>query len=108
MSIPKEVILDLLPVYMAGEVSPATRAFVEEYLAKDPELAEQVRRQRAQMLPHALLPPIPPELEMRALKRTRRRMVQLRWLFGLAMGFTAIAFALEISFSPFRVRFLAL
>ena len=28
MSIPKEVILDLLPVYLAGEVSPATRVWL--------------------------------------------------------------------------------
>ena len=43
MNIPKEVILDLLPVYLAGEVSPATRAWIEEYLAQNPELAERVR-----------------------------------------------------------------
>ena len=33
MSIPKEVIVDLLPVYLAGEASPATRAWLEQYLA---------------------------------------------------------------------------
>jgi anti-sigma factor RsiW len=108
MSIPQEVILDLLPVYLAGEVSPATRAWLEERLAEDPELAERVRRQRTETLRHASLPPPSPELELRALQRTRRRMTQLRWLFGLAMAFSATALALEISFRPVRIRLLLL
>jgi anti-sigma factor RsiW len=90
MSIPKEVILDLLPVYLAGEASPATRAWLEEYLAQDPELADRVRRQRTENLDHTL-PPLPPELELRALRRTRRMMTLLRWLFGLGMAFSAEA-----------------
>ena len=108
MSIPKEVILDLLPVYLAGEASPATRAWLEQYLAQDPELADRVRRQRTESLNHSLLPPIPPELELRALRRTRRMMTQLRWLFGLGMWFSAVALALEISFRPVRIRLLLL
>ncbi len=108
MSIPKEVILDLLPVYLAGEASPATRAWLEQYLARDPELAERVRQQRAESFDHASLPPVPPELELRALRRTRRVMTQLRWLFGLAMGFSAIALSIEISFRPVKIRLLLL
>jgi len=34
------VILDLLPLYLAGEVSNDTAALVKEYLETDPELAE--------------------------------------------------------------------
>jgi len=36
----KGVILDLLPLYLAGEVSNDTAALVKEYLETDPELAE--------------------------------------------------------------------
>lgn len=108
MSIPQEVILDLLPAYLAGEVSPATRAWLEERLAQDPALTERVRRQRTETLRSASLPPLSPELEMRALQRTRRRVAQLRWLFGLAMAFSAIALALEISFHPVKIRLLLL
>lgn len=108
MNIPREVIVDLLPVYLAGEASPATRAWLEEYLAQDPELAERVRRQRTETFSHSSLPPIPPELELRALHRTRRMMTQLRWLFGLGMAFSAIALSLEISFRPVRIRLLLL
>ncbi len=107
MSIPKEVILDLLPIYLAGEASPATRAWLEEYLAQDPELADRVRRQRTEGFNQAL-PPLPPELELRALRRTRRMMTLLRWLFGLGMAFSAIALALEVSFRPLKFRLLLL
>jgi hypothetical protein len=93
MSIPKEVILDLLPVYLAGEASP--------------ELAERVRQQRTQSFDQAL-PPLAPDLELRALRRTRRMMTLLRWLFGLGMAFSAIALALAISFRPFKIRLLLL
>ena len=107
MSIPKEVILDLLPVYLAGEASPATRVWLEEYLAQDPELAAQVHRQRTGTFDQPL-PSLPPELELRALRRTRRMMTLLRWLFGLGMAFSASALAVEISFRPFKTRLLLL
>ena len=108
MNIPEEVILDLVAVDLTGEASPATRAWLEEYLAQNPELADRVRRQRAESLDQPLPPPPPPELELRALQRTRRMLTLLRWLFGLGMAFLAIALALEISFPPLRVRLLIL
>lgn len=42
MNVTREVIKDLLPLYQEGEVSPDTRQLVEEYLAKDSELRDQV------------------------------------------------------------------
>lgn len=39
----KDVILDLLPLYLAGEVSDDTAALVKEYLEADPELAETAK-----------------------------------------------------------------
>jgi len=107
MSIPKEVILDLLPVYLAGEASPATRAWLEEYLAHDPKLADQVRRQRAESFDQPL-PPLPPELELHALRRTRRVMALQRWLFGLGIAFSAVALSFQISYPPFSCRLLLL
>ena len=108
MSVPKEVILDLLPVYLAGEASPATRAWLEEYLAGDPELADRVRRQMTEGLGQTPPPPLPPELEADTLRRTRRALTLLRWWFGLGIAFTAVALQLEISFPPFQVRLLLL
>jgi len=106
MSIPKEVILDLLPVYLAGEASPTTRAFLEQYLAQDPELAEQVRRQRAESFGSLAPPPLPPELELQSLRRTRQIMTRLRWLFAAGMTFSVLPLSLKIVFHPFKVNFL--
>jgi len=39
----KNVILDLLPLYLAGEVSPDTAALVKGHLEADPELAEAAK-----------------------------------------------------------------
>lgn len=113
MSVPKEVILDLLPVYLAGEVSSATKAWVEEQLAQNPALAEQVRRQQQRGSDSSVLgqelPPLPPGLEVVALQRTRRMLAMLRWLFGLGIAFTATALALKITLRPvFSVRPLVL
>lgn len=41
--ISKDVILDLLPLYLAGEVSEETAALVKEHIEDDPELAETAK-----------------------------------------------------------------
>jgi anti-sigma factor RsiW len=41
--ITKDVILDLLPLYLAGEVSNDTAALVKEHLEADPEFAEAAK-----------------------------------------------------------------
>lgn len=40
----KDIILDLLPMYLAGEVSESTAALVKKYLETDPELAETAKQ----------------------------------------------------------------
>lgn len=49
--ITRDVILDLLPLYLADEVSADTRMLVEHYLEDDPELAEIARQSPAAELP---------------------------------------------------------
>jgi hypothetical protein len=104
MKVTKEIILDLLPVYLAGEASQATCALVEEYLAADPELAQSVRSQQADSSLRMDLPELPPELELKSLHRTRHLLSWQRWLFGLGMGFSAVALTSEISFREGRIR----
>jgi len=100
IDVPREVLLDLLPVYASGEASAATRALVEAHLATDEVLARRLRESRA--LPK-LAPALPPELELRALRRTRRALALQRWLFGLAITFTALSFATRIVFDGLRI-----
>jgi anti-sigma factor RsiW len=100
MSIPREVVFDLLPLYVAGEASPASRTLVEEYLRGDPALAARVRAWQAEgIVPDdAASAGPPPEAEMKAFVRTRRLLTLRTWLFGLAIALTAIALAVRISF----------
>lgn len=43
MKITRNVINDLLPVYLAGDASDDTRALLEDYMRNDPTLAADVR-----------------------------------------------------------------
>ncbi len=41
-STPRNIILDLLPVYIAGEASEESRDLVEEFAREDPEIARLI------------------------------------------------------------------
>jgi predicted anti-sigma-YlaC factor YlaD len=104
MNITREVILDLLPVYLAGEASPATRALVEEYLKQDTELAERIRLQWRDSLATAVPSALPPDLELRSLRRTRSLLSWQKWLFGFAIFFTAMSLSSQFSFEGSRLK----
>jgi anti-sigma factor RsiW len=104
MTIAREVILDLLPLYLAGEGSPATRALVEEHLRQDPELARLVEDGWKGDLPSAASSTLPPELELTTIRRTKRLLAWQRWLFGLGIGFSAIALTSEATFGDGRLK----
>jgi len=105
MKIERDVILDLLPVYLSGEASSATRDLVEECLKEDPDLARRVREHGAESFPKLSLPP-PPELELKSLLRTRRLLGVQRWLFALTITFTSIALATRVEFHGGRIDLL--
>jgi hypothetical protein len=104
MNVTREVILDLLPIYLAGEASPATRALIEEYMEQDKELAQRIRVQWADNLGKIAPSALPPDLELRSLRRTRALLGWQKWLFGLGIGFTALSFTSEISFQGGRIK----
>jgi hypothetical protein len=108
MKVTREVILDLLPVYLAGEASAATRALIEEYVQQDPELAERLRTLSSGAMAEPLTgvrpAALPPDLELRSLRRSRALIGWQKWLFGLGIGFSALALTSEISFEGGRVR----
>jgi hypothetical protein len=104
MNITREVILDLLPVYLAGEASPATCRLIEEYMEQDPELAQRIRLQSVDNLGKIVPSALPPDLELRSLHRTRALLAWQKWLFGFGIGFTAIALTSEFSFERGRIQ----
>ena len=94
MKVTRDVVKDLLTVYLAGDASPDTRVLVEDWLRTDPELARQAEQARGLDLP--ALPALPQTIEKRALDRTRRH---LRWR-SVLLGFTIYVTAL-----PFSITF---
>ena len=104
MNITREVILDLLPVYLAGEASPATRALIEEYMEQDKELAQRIRMQWADNLSRITPAALPPDLELRSLRRTRAMLGWQKWLFAFGITFTAISLTGEFSFGDGHIK----
>jgi anti-sigma factor RsiW len=98
MNVPREVILDLLPLYVAGEASPASRRLVEEYLAQDPELAERVRVLGAEGFVPLATTDLDPDVELRSLRRTRRLLRWQRWLFAIGVSCIALLFSFRMAF----------
>ena len=104
MNVTKEVILDLLPLYLAGEASPATRALVEEFMRQDPEFAERVLHQSADVFGKAPASALPPDLELRSLRRTRKLLSWQRWLFGFGIFFLATSLSNESQFEGWHLK----
>jgi anti-sigma factor RsiW len=97
LPLPRDIVLDLLPVYLEGEASEATRAAVDEYLRTDPELASRVSSGTAVRLIEATVESPAAGLEMRSLTHARRTLAAMRWLFGFACFFTAVMLSLEVT-----------
>ena len=97
MKVTREVIQDLLPVYLSGEASSDTRTLVEEFLSNDLELARKVRERWSEPLSQAMPSALPPELELKTLRRTRRMLAWQKWSFAMAITFSALMLSLEIS-----------
>ena len=74
MEVTRDVILDLLPLYMAGEVSADSHQLVEKYLQTDPELARLVERTAAINLTNEVPVPLTQEDQMEAYKEAKRVM----------------------------------
>lgn len=94
MTISRDVIIDLLPLYLAGEASPDSVRVIATYLESDPSLAAEVRRQQSVATPRQAMP-VRPDLELVALHRARRMLALRQWSFGLALFFTALSLSVE-------------
>ncbi len=84
MNVTRDVVTDLMPLYLAGEASTDSKKLVEDFLAADPEFAVTVKR--SAMLRLEPLPGPPAATEMRALLRTRRLLKRRSWYLGLAIA----------------------
>lgn len=92
MEVTRNIIQDLLPLYLADEVCPETRALVEEFLARDTTLGAEVERLKSDSLKPILsggnIMTLPKDHDVQTLERTRSTIAQRSWNLGLAIAFT--------------------
>ncbi len=97
MNVTRNVIEDLLPVYLAGEASDDTRALLEEYQREHPEFAAQLRESIARAGEIRAAPAAPsPDPEKATLECTRKRMRIRSQMTGFAIGYGFLPFAFVI------------
>ena len=102
MKVTRDVIYDLLPGYFAGDVTPDTRALVDEFLRDDPEFAHMMQRFRAVFEARPQADPVSSSArEQQAFDRARgllHKRSELRGIMG-AFGFAAILVTLAWVFA---------
>jgi len=99
MEITRNVILDLLPLYLADEVSADTRALIEEYLKTDPDLANVVKHSITMELSEDIPVPLTKEDKLNAYKKAKR-LINLRTvILAVLISFILIVLA-TFFFSP--------
>jgi hypothetical protein len=102
VNITRDVVMDLLTVYLAGEASPDTVALVNEYLKGDQELAREVEAARSSRL--GLPATAPPTAEKQALEETRQLLKNRTATLVVAMIFTVLP--LTFAFHGTAITFL--
>jgi anti-sigma factor RsiW len=101
MKITRDVIEDLLPLYLADEVSADTRALVDEYLRTDPELASMAERSDMAELPQDIPVSLTKEDRMEAYKEAKRLMF-LRTVILAAIISSSLIVVFLVSLVAFR------
>ena len=101
MEITRKVILDLLPLYLAGEVSTETRDLIEKFMETDPKLAELARQQKAAMaLPGDVPVPLSEENQIKAYRKSKiilsLTIVILAILMAAIIGITLMAYFISV------------
>jgi hypothetical protein len=91
MNVTRNVIADLLPVYLAGEASIDTRTLVEEYLRLHPEVAAELHPQSGRSADPLLIDvPLAPDHEKSTFERIRTFNRNRTFLLALALACSLI------------------
>jgi anti-sigma factor RsiW len=95
MNVTRDIVLDVLPLYLAGEARPETVAAVEAFLAENPELAQtvaEVQLPRLKEVPK----PISMEAEMEAYKKANMIMTVRTIVLAVVISGTVLAILLIV------------
>ena len=90
MEITRNVILDLLPLFLSDEVSADTRALVTEYLETDPELADIATQTGTMELPEDVPIPLTKEDKMEAYREAKRFIFLRTAVLTISISFTVV------------------
>ena len=88
MKVSRDVIVDLLPIYLAHEASEDTRSLVEQYLANDPALARLVEQSKQNQWQGEVPVPLTKEHEMKTFEKTKQLLFQQKLFLALAVATT--------------------
>lgn len=107
MKVTRDVVMDLLPLYVAGEACADTRALVDEFLEQDSDLRHRVREGGLDALVPTGMPggTVPPDVELRSLRRTRGRLRWQRLTYAWALAFSFGCLTSVVSFQGGQVHF---
>jgi len=97
--ITRNIILDLLPLYMANEVSEDTRAFIEKYLETDPKLAKVVRQSLAIETSEDIPLPLSQDDNIKTYKKAKRLIMIHTIILASLISFVLISIILVFFFS---------
>jgi len=97
MKIDKNIIMDLLPIYLANEASPETQALVEKYLAENEDIARIVQMQKESLYVAPGIPvPLTRDHQISAYKKSRLQLAL--FIFLAAILLVALLGALAMMF----------
>jgi cation transport ATPase len=93
MNISRNVIIDLLPLYLAEEASEDTRQLVEAYLATDPSIKKWVEQAQNPQLFEEIPSALNKEHELKTLEKVKRYTQQRNLFMSMSFLFTGLLLA---------------
>jgi hypothetical protein len=90
MKVTRQVVTDLLPIYLSGEASGDTKVLVEDYFRQDPDFERIARNAATPLETLRAAPPIAasPERKKRDLESVFLGLRRRKWLFGVSLFLT--------------------
>ena len=96
--ITRNIIIDLIPLYMAGEASQDTRELVEEYLKNDKELAEMAKESTTFNLPEDVPVPLEKDQALQLYIEGKRQMTIRMAIIGIFLIIVMLFFGAMVIF----------
>jgi len=96
--ITRNIIVDLLPLYLAGEASDDTRALVEEFLESDKELAKMAKQTAAFDFPKDIPVPLEKDDALKLYIEAKRQMTIRMGIIAVSIVFVLMLMGAMIVF----------